>query len=115
MSLITIIVSLIVFGGIFTIYQRRRPSHPYPPGPKGKPLVGNIADMPKEYPWLTFFRWGKEYGPLTYLNIMGQSIVIINDHQTAVDLIEKRGAIYSDRYWCVTAMEFAGMIALFGN
>ena len=115
MSLTTIVMSTIVLGGIFTFYQRRKSSHPHPPGPKGKLLIGNVADLPKEYPWLTFFKWGKEYGPITYLNVMGQPIVIINDHQTSVDLLEKRGAIYSDRYWSVTVMEFAGTIALFDH
>lgn len=35
---------------------------PYPPGPKGYPLIGNLFDMPDEKEWLTFAAWGKRYG-----------------------------------------------------
>lgn len=37
---------------------------PFPPGPKGLPLIGNVRDMPlgegKE--WLALAEWGKKYG-----------------------------------------------------
>ena len=29
---------------------------------------------------------------------MGQHIIILNDVQTAIDLLEKRSSIYSDRF-----------------
>ncbi len=38
-----------------------------PPGPRGLPFLGNIADMPKDYEWL---HWGKHkdvYGSSRYL------------------------------------------------
>ena len=35
---------------------------PLPPGPKGLPLLGNILDMPSSFEWLTFARWGEQYG-----------------------------------------------------
>ena len=35
---------------------------PYPPGPKGLPLLGNIADLPQTQPWDTFSKWGETYG-----------------------------------------------------
>lgn len=34
---------------------------------------------------------------IIYLNILGQPIIILNSVKSAVDLIDKRGAIYSDR------------------
>ena len=108
MSIVSLIITIIALGAIIVIRQRRRPSHPYPPGPRGLPLIGNVADMPKDYVWLTFSRWGKIYGPLTYLNMMGQPVIVINDHKTAIDLLEKRGSIYSDRYRSVMAVELTG-------
>jgi len=39
------------------------PRHlPYPPGPKGQLLVGNVLDVPASYPWLTYRDWSKTYG-----------------------------------------------------
>jgi len=41
--------------------QSERP--PYPPGPKGYPLIGNILDLPKDVPiWKTFMSLAKQYG-----------------------------------------------------
>ena len=34
---------------------------------------------------------------MTYLNLLGEHMVIINSHEVAVDLFEKRGTLYSDR------------------
>ena len=36
-------------------------------------------------------------GPISALNIMGQVIVILNDHRVAFDLFEKRSALHSSR------------------
>ena len=35
---------------------------PYPPGPKGLPLIGNVLDIPPEYQWIKFGEWKKKYG-----------------------------------------------------
>jgi hypothetical protein len=39
---------------------RRRPALPFPPGPKGLPILGNALDMPRENPWLTYWQWGEK-------------------------------------------------------
>ncbi|KAG9022988.1 hypothetical protein FRB95_013875 [Tulasnella sp. JGI-2019a] len=64
--------------------------------------------MPFAYHWLTFSEWGRKYGPLTYLNIAGQSILVVNTQEVAIDLLEKRASIYSDRPRIVMA-ELSGM------
>jgi len=38
----------------------RRP--PYPPGPKGYPIIGNVFDFPRGAPWEGFARMAAEYG-----------------------------------------------------
>ena len=36
-------------------------------------------------------------GGLTYLNMLGQPMIIVNSHETAVALLDKRSVTYSDR------------------
>jgi hypothetical protein len=40
--------------------QRRR--IPFPPGPKGHSLIGNLRDLPTRYQWLKYEEWGKDFG-----------------------------------------------------
>jgi hypothetical protein len=35
---------------------------PLPPGPKPRPIIGNALDMPREYEWLTYSEWAKQFG-----------------------------------------------------
>ena len=55
-----------LFGSFAVIFLARLIRHkrraPYPPGPKGIPLLGNIFDMPVTYAWHTFAQWGRTYG-----------------------------------------------------
>jgi len=46
--------------------QKRRNSAglPYPPGPQGYPVIGNVLDIPKEAPWERYDEWAKQYGAL---------------------------------------------------
>ncbi|PBL03385.1 cytochrome P450 [Armillaria gallica] len=70
---------------------------PLPPGPKGFPLIGNLWDVPVEYPWATYARWTATYGDILYLDTPGSPTVVINSAQAADDLLEKRSRNYSDR------------------
>jgi hypothetical protein len=43
-------------------YRHRRGRLPYPPGPRGLPLIGHFLTFPKNFVWLTFTEWGQKYG-----------------------------------------------------
>jgi len=86
-----------------------------PPGPKRKFITGNLHQIPKAHQWLTFRSWSLEYGrssglltlyhdveqnhagPIVYLQVFNQKTIILNSAKAALDLLESRSAIYSDR------------------
>ncbi|KIK30866.1 hypothetical protein PISMIDRAFT_20892 [Pisolithus microcarpus 441] len=70
---------------------------PFPPGPKPLPLLGNMLDMPSVKPWLTFSDWANKFGDMTHLEIFGQHIVVLNSAKTAVEMLDKKSSLYSDR------------------
>ncbi|KAI0264159.1 cytochrome P450 [Gloeopeniophorella convolvens] len=77
--------------------RRRRQGLPYPPGPSPLPLIGNMLDIPKKFSWLTYAEMGKKYGDVLSLRAFGHMVVVLNSAKAAKELLEKRGAIYSDR------------------
>jgi hypothetical protein len=108
--------SIGVILGLIVLYAARFFASPFrklPPGPRGYPIIGNILEM-KAGQWLKFAEWQKKYGQfvplilflpisedrpgdLIYLNAAGQPIVVINSQKVAVELLDRRAAIYSDR------------------
>ncbi|KAJ8487351.1 hypothetical protein ONZ45_g14371 [Pleurotus djamor] len=82
---------------------------PLPPGPKKLPLIGNLLDMPKNDEWVTYARWGKQYGSdLIHIQVAGSSIVVVNSAEVAHDLFDKRSTIYSSRPRFVMLNELMG-------
>ncbi|KAJ7122958.1 cytochrome P450 [Mycena epipterygia] len=75
-----------------------------PPGPRGLPVLGNIFQLP-QFQWLQFTKWKDQYGPLFYLNLAGQPVVVLNTHAVTADLLDRRSTIYSDRPRFVMAGE----------
>ncbi|KAK0469989.1 cytochrome P450 [Desarmillaria tabescens] len=113
MLLVDIVVFLVAVAVAVKLYYRhsRNPlGLPSPPGPQPSfiPFVGNIPDMPTKDEWFKFTEWGKQYGPLMMLEIMGQKMCIINSAQVATDLLDTRSSIYSDRPPMVMVKELMG-------
>ncbi|XP_006456159.1 hypothetical protein AGABI2DRAFT_45037, partial [Agaricus bisporus var. bisporus H97] len=79
-----------------------------PPGPKGYPVVGNLFDLPTHKAWLAFDRMFKTYGDMIYLNVLGQSFLILGNPKVIGDLFELRSKNYSDRIRSLMLFEFMG-------
>lgn len=64
------VVAVVVLGVMIYVYSRSRRSGsrrlPYPPGPKGAPLIGNVLQIPLKGPWVKWAEWAAEYGGLIY-------------------------------------------------
>ncbi|TFK23029.1 cytochrome P450 [Coprinopsis marcescibilis] len=82
----------------FTRLSRRRSELPLPPGPPKRFLLGNLLDIPKEFPYVTYTNWGKEYdSDILHVQAGKTSLIIINSFEAANALLEKRSLIYSSR------------------
>ncbi|KAI0092441.1 cytochrome P450 [Irpex rosettiformis] len=68
-----------------------------PPGPRGWPLIGSLLEFPAEYPWVVFREWSRTYGDMMFLRLLNTQMLIVSTANVAVDLMEKRSAIYSDK------------------
>lgn len=83
---------------------------PLPPGPKGLPVLGNINDLP-EPGMLECHHWLKHkdlYGPISSITVLGQTFVIINDAQIALELLRDRAAKHSARPHMVFSSDMYG-------
>ena len=101
-------------------FSARSHGLPLPPGPPGLPVLGNLREVQAELPWKLYHELGKTYGmasanglrkitltkltraplltgDIVYLNVVGQSLLVLNDFKTAVELLDRRSAIYSSR------------------
>lgn len=116
------------------LLRRNRATGVLPPGPKRKPIIGNLLEWPtnaKE--WETFAKWHKRYGMHNFLHhmsgfrllslltyqrnlagdlvsakVVSQTMIIINSYETAVEMLEKKSLIYSDRPVLPMAGELGG-------
>ncbi|KZS98116.1 cytochrome P450 [Sistotremastrum niveocremeum HHB9708] len=70
---------------------------PYPPGPKGVPILGNALQITDEKPWLLYKEWASKWGDIIGLRVLGKNIIVVNSYQAGVDLFEKRGRVFSGR------------------
>jgi hypothetical protein len=103
------------------LWRRFKQSHrnlPLPPGPKRWPFIGCLLQMPQVFEHETFREWCRQYGDypfslyswpeslikmcagsdIIYVNVLGQSMIIIDKYETAVELLDKRSGIYSSRF-----------------
>ncbi|KAJ7897544.1 cytochrome P450 [Mycena olivaceomarginata] len=100
MSMPVVLYSSIAFAAALIIVglaQYKRRTSMLPPGPPGDPLIGNLLRMPTKDSALVFHEWSKTYGPVMLLKVLGRPMIILDSYQAAVDLLDKKGLIYSDR------------------
>ncbi|KAI9457951.1 cytochrome P450 [Lactarius psammicola] len=83
----------------------RRAFRNLPPGPKGLPIVGDIRHIANQG-WLASPKRRDEYGEMMYVSALGQGVLILNSQRVAIDLLEKRSNIYSDRPHYISAGDF---------
>ncbi|CEL56329.1 O-methylsterigmatocystin oxidoreductase OS=Aspergillus flavus GN=ordA PE=3 SV=2 [Rhizoctonia solani AG-1 IB] len=70
-----------------------------PPSPISLPLFGNLLSLPSGPEHIMYTELGKKLkSDIIYLNLFGYEIVVLNSLKAASDLLNKRSALYSDRF-----------------
>ena len=91
------LVAAALLGWYFFNSQQKSSKLPLPPGPRKLPIIGNLHQAPKLWPWRTYRDWTKTYGPIFTLQYGRDTIIMLGSHNTARDLLDKRSNIYSSR------------------
>ncbi|THU76393.1 cytochrome P450 [Dendrothele bispora CBS 962.96] len=99
------VVSILFIYVVYRLFSYRRQ---FPPGPNPLPVIGNVHQIPTLRPEETYQSWQKKYGDIIYVRIFGSSMLILNTFQAAQELLEERGALYSDRPRFVLFNELMG-------
>ncbi|KAK2735942.1 hypothetical protein FQN55_001906 [Onygenales sp. PD_40] len=111
-----VITSLILWGVItfigYLVYQQsiQKSRRKLPPGPKPLPLVGNLKDFPPDGT-PEYQHWLKHkdlYGGISSVTVLGVTLVIIHDKQTAHELLEQASSKTSGRPTMVMANKLCG-------
>lgn len=83
-------------------HMRTRNSKPFPPGPPGIPILGNLLQIPTKKSCVEFQKWSREYGDSSdgliglHLGPWSKTIILNKDRQVR-DLLESRGTVYAGR------------------
>ncbi|GJJ06932.1 hypothetical protein Clacol_001128 [Clathrus columnatus] len=104
------LISLVICSSFIlykTLIKKPQPA-PFPPGPKGLPLIANLADMPQARSWETYTEWAEIYGPIVHINVLGNHIVILNDPKYAAEMLDSKGRLYSGRPSFVMSGQMVG-------
>ncbi|PIL29172.1 cytochrome P450 [Ganoderma sinense ZZ0214-1] len=78
-------------------WRTRSRGRPFPPGPPGLPLFGNMFNMPGDKAWLDFHELAGQYGDIIHFRIFGKSTVVLGSPGIIHEYLEKRATNTSDR------------------
>ena len=58
-----LVFGLVIFLVILIAQRGKKRNAPFPPGPPGKPIIGNALDFDPLSAWTKFTEWKETYGP----------------------------------------------------
>jgi hypothetical protein len=114
--IIPALLGLVLVYLIYRLFRSLKHDLPLPPGPKGLPLIGNINDLPKPgaLEWHHWLVHKDIYGPLSSITVLGQTFIIINDADIALEMLRDRAVVNSGRPTMVYGGEMIGWKDILG-
>ncbi|KAJ6525732.1 cytochrome P450 [Mycena capillaripes] len=94
---VSLFCAVLVIATTLVLYPRRIAKLNSIPGPPRFPIVGNLFQVPRKHPWVTFAKWKKVYGDIILVKVFSRNLVILNSTEVATELFEKRSLVYSER------------------
>ncbi|ORX94815.1 putative O-methylsterigmatocystin oxidoreductase [Clohesyomyces aquaticus] len=79
-------------------FRQKSKGLPLPPSPASEPILGHLRIIPSSNPEYYYQALSKSLNSdILSFNVLGQPIIVLNSVRSATDLLDKRGANYSDR------------------
>ncbi|KAJ7320735.1 cytochrome P450 [Mycena albidolilacea] len=99
-SIVAILLAIWGYTQWLRPFLRDNPNRlPLPPGPQPRFIVGNLQDLPSGgREWDSYAALAQKFkSDVIYLRVLGTSILSINSFFAANELLNQRGAVWSDR------------------
>ncbi|KAJ6577788.1 cytochrome P450 [Mycena capillaripes] len=77
-------------------------------GPTPIPGIGNLFQLPTKNIAKTYASWTSSYGDVIYMHVFGREFILLNSAKAILELLDGRGASYSDRPRLPFAGEMVG-------
>lgn len=105
-TVVYILLAIALLKAVQASLKRHKTKKAMPPGPPGLPIFGNAFQL-GSFQWLKLSQWKEQYGalcpetrtvvlnflfvigPIFSLDLAGQSAVVLNDFETAIEFLGK--------------------------
>ncbi|CAL5211111.1 unnamed protein product [Lathyrus oleraceus] len=82
---------------LFFHIRKRTINAPYPPGPRGLPIIGNLHQLDTSNLYLQFSKLSKIHGPLFSLQLGLRPAIVVSSAEIAKEIFKNNDLVFSNR------------------